>query len=94
MSTHQNGYPVRGVLSTYVAAPRERGGTHRRWVTAGGPFSSATCYSIRPEQFGMNPLALVVYLVGRGPQPVQDGLRQGEGYLPFVRESEIRASLV
>jgi hypothetical protein len=32
---------VRGVLSSYVAAPRERGGTHRRWVSAGGPFSAA-----------------------------------------------------
>ena len=29
---------VRGVLSTYVAAPREHGGTHRRWVSADGPF--------------------------------------------------------
>jgi len=32
---------VRGVLSAYVAAPRECGGTHRRWVTADGPFSAA-----------------------------------------------------
>jgi len=32
---------VRGVLSPYVAAPRERGGTHRRWVSADGPFSAA-----------------------------------------------------
>jgi hypothetical protein len=39
----------------------------------------------------MNALALVVYLVRRGPQPVQDRLRQGEGYLSFVREREIRA---
>ena len=47
--THQMGtrYPsagwvqVRGVLGPYVAAPRERGGTHRRWVSADGPFSAA-----------------------------------------------------
>ena len=32
---------VRGVLSAYVAAPRERAGTHRRWVTVDGPFSAA-----------------------------------------------------
>jgi len=33
----------RGARRTYpyVAAPRERGGTHRRWVTADGPFSAA-----------------------------------------------------
>src|SRR5574337_414844 len=35
---------VRGVLRPYVAAPRERGGTHRRWVSADGPFSAA-CYT-------------------------------------------------
>ena len=47
--THQMGtrYPsagwvqVRGVRGLYVAAPRERGGTHRRWVSADGPFSAA-----------------------------------------------------
>ena len=32
---------MRGVLSQYVAAPREARGTHRRWVTADGPFSAA-----------------------------------------------------
>ena len=32
---------ARGVLGAYAAAPRERGGTHRRWVTADGPFSAA-----------------------------------------------------
>ncbi len=33
---------VRRGLGTYAAAPRKRGGTHRKWVPAGGPFS-ATC---------------------------------------------------
>jgi len=33
--------PVRGVLNAYVAAPRERGGTHCTWVTADGPLSAA-----------------------------------------------------
>ena len=32
---------VRGVLSAYAAAPRERAGTHRSWVSADGPFSAA-----------------------------------------------------
>ena len=32
---------VGGVLSAYVAAPRECGGTHRRWVTVDGPFPAA-----------------------------------------------------
>ena len=32
---------VRDVLSPYVAAPRERGGTRRRRVSADGPFSAA-----------------------------------------------------
>src|SRR5512139_3690594 len=28
-------------MGAYATAPRERGGTHRRWVTADGPFSAA-----------------------------------------------------
>ena len=36
---------VRDVLSLYVAAPRERGGTHSRWVPADEPFSVA-CYAV------------------------------------------------
>src|SRR5574337_2118783 len=53
------GYPsagwvqVRGVLSSYVAAPRERGGTHRRWVSADGPFSAA-CYGGGPAPRSKN----------------------------------------
>ncbi len=42
--THPHGWvpaEARGVISTYGASPRERGGTHRRWVTADGPFSAA-----------------------------------------------------
>jgi len=45
---------VRDVLGPYVAAPRERGGTHRRWVSADGPFSAA-CYAAGSENRNTDP---------------------------------------
>ena len=47
MSTHRNGYPVRGVLSSYVAAPRERNNA------ADGPFSAACVRRERLDQAGI-----------------------------------------
>jgi hypothetical protein len=71
---------VRGVLSSFVAAPRERGGTHRRWVSADGPFSAACrigdahsqaqalIYMARPDEDGQG------WWQGRGPPRVTGSL--------------------